>query len=253
MNSPDDRTSLKHMAEIVNEELPAVEHQHANVTGGWLRPAVFGAMDGLVSNFALIAGVVGGTSGDSTNPVVVAGLAGLAAGAFSMAAGEYTSVASQSENATKEIATERQEIIDNNDAEEAELAQMYVDKGVEPALARQVAKQIHSDVDQAVNVHAREELGVNPDELPSPMLAAGSSFVSFSIGALVPVLPYLLGAGTLLPALIVSLIALFGCGAVVTQVTSRSWLYGGLRQTVLGGAAAGVTFLFGSLVGAGIG
>ncbi len=253
MNSPDDRTSLKRMAEIVNEELPAVQHEHANVTGGWLRPAVFGAMDGLVSNFALIAGVVGGTSGDSTNPVVVAGLAGLAAGAFSMAAGEYTSVASQSENATKEIATERQEIIDNNDAEEAELAQMYIEKGVEPALARQVAKQIHSDVDQAVNVHAREELGVNPDELPSPMLAAGSSFVSFSIGALVPVLPYLLGAGTLLPALIVSLIALFGCGAVVTQVTSRSWLYGGLRQTVLGGAAAGVTFLFGSLVGAGIG
>ena len=253
MNSPDDRTSLKRMAEIVNEELPAVEHEHANVTGGWLRPAVFGAMDGLVSNFALIAGVVGGTSGDSTNPVVVAGLAGLAAGAFSMAAGEYTSVASQSENASKEIATERQEIIDNNDAEEAELAQMYVDKGVDPALARQVAKQIHSDVDQAVNVHAREELGVNPDELPSPMLAAGSSFVSFSIGALVPVFPYLLGAGTLLPALIVSLIALFGCGAVVTQVTSRSWLYGGLRQTVLGGAAAGVTFLFGSLVGAGIG
>jgi VIT1/CCC1 family predicted Fe2+/Mn2+ transporter len=241
------------MAEIVNEELPAVGHEHANVTGGWLRPAVFGAMDGLVSNFALIAGVVGGTSGDSTNPVVVAGLAGLAAGAFSMAAGEYTSVASQSENASKEIATERQEIIDNNDAEEAELAQMYVDKGVDPALARQVAKQIHSDVDQAVNVHAREELGVNPDELPSPMLAAGSSFVSFSIGALVPVFPYLLGAGTLLPALIVSLIALFACGAVVTQVTSRSWLYGGLRQTVLGGAAAGVTFLFGSLVGAGIG
>ena len=119
MNSADDRTSLKRMAEIVNEELPAVQHEHANVTGGWLRPAVFGAMDGLVSNFALIAGVVGGTSGDSTNPVVVAGLAGLAAGAFSMAAGEYTSVASQSENATKEIATERQEIIDNNDAEEA--------------------------------------------------------------------------------------------------------------------------------------
>jgi VIT1/CCC1 family predicted Fe2+/Mn2+ transporter len=241
------------MSEIVNGELPAVGHEHANVTGGWLRPAVFGAMDGLVSNFALIAGVVGGTSGDSTNPVVVAGLAGLAAGAFSMAAGEYTSVASQSENATKEIATERQEIIDNNDAEEAELAQMYIEKGVEPALARQVAKQIHSDVDQAVNVHAREELGVNPDELPSPMLAAGSSFVAFSIGALVPVLPYLLGAGTLLPALIVSLISLFGCGAIVTQVTSRSWLYGGLRQMVLGGAAAGVTYLFGSLVGAGIG
>ena len=253
MNSPDDRTSLKRMAEIVNEELPAVGHEHANVTGGWLRPAVFGAMDGLVSNFALIAGVVGGTSGDSTNPVVVAGLAGLAAGAFSMAAGEYTSVASQSENASKEIATERQEIIDNNDAEEAELAQMYVDKGVDPALARQVAKQIHSDVDQAVNVHAREELGVNPDELPSPMLAAGSSFVAFSIGALIPVLPYLFGAATLLPALIVSLSSLFGCGAIVTQVTSRSWLYGGLRQMVLGGAAAGVTFLFGSLVGAGIG
>jgi vacuolar iron transporter family protein len=241
------------MTETVNEGLPGIGHEHANVTGGWLRPAVFGAMDGLVSNFALIAGVVGGTSGDSSDAVVIAGLAGLAAGAFSMAAGEYTSVASQSENAAMEIATERQEILDNNEAEEAELAQMYVEKGVDPTLARQVAKQIHTDVDQAVTVHAREELGVDPDDLPSPILAAGSSLVSFSIGALIPVLPYLLGATNLLPALIASLVALFACGAIVTQVTNRSWLYGGLRQMVLGGAAAGVTFLFGSLIGAGVG
>jgi VIT1/CCC1 family predicted Fe2+/Mn2+ transporter len=231
---------------------PAIDHDHANVTGGWLRPAVFGAMDGLVSNFALIAGVVGGTAGDPSNAVVIAGLAGLAAGACSMAAGEYTSVASQAELAEKEIAVERLEIVKNSAGETAELAQMYVDKGVTPELAKQVAHQIHADVDRAVAEHAREELGIDPDELPSPLLAAGSSFLAFSVGAFLPLLPYLLGADSLLPALVMSLVALFGCGAMVTAVTSRSWVYGGVRQTLLGGAAAGVTYLFGTLVGAGV-
>jgi vacuolar iron transporter family protein len=240
------------MSQPAPAETPAIDHDHANVTGGWLRPAVFGAMDGLVSNFALIAGVVGGTSGDSSNAVVIAGLAGLAAGACSMAAGEYTSVASQAELAEKEIAVERREIVENAAGEAAELAQMYVDKGVSPELARQVANQIHQDVDRAVAEHAREELGVDPADLPSPLLAAGSSFLAFSVGAFLPLLPYLLGADNLLPALVVSLVALFGCGAMVTAVTSRSWLYGGLRQTLLGGAAAGITYLFGVLVGAGV-
>ena len=236
-------------------DLPEISHDHPDVTGGWLRPAVFGAMDGLVSNLALIAGVAGGTRDhtDST-AVVLAGLAGLAAGAFSMAAGEYTSVASQSEAAQREIDKERREIIANPVAETDELAQMYVEKGLDPELAREVARQIHVDVDNAVTVHAREELGVDPHDLASPMTAAVSSFLSFAVGAMVPVLPYLLGAGSLLPGLLVTLAALFLCGAVVTQVTSRSWWYGGLRQTVLGAAAAGLTYLFGSLVGgAGIG
>src|SRR3954466_7033810 len=161
---------------------PQIGHEHPDVTGGWLRPAVFGAMDGLVSNVALIAGVAGGTRAASdTTAVVLAGLAGLAAGAFSMAAGEYTSVASQSESARREIEKERIEITRNPTGELAELAQMYVDKGLEPKLAAEVARQIHLDLDNAVNVHAREELGVDPDDLPSPLLAAAAPFPAFGL------------------------------------------------------------------------
>ncbi|CAN5340411.1 VIT1/CCC1 transporter family protein [soil metagenome] len=233
---------------------PGIHHEHPDVTGGWLRPAVFGAMDGLISNLALIAGVAGGTrtSGDPT-AIVLVGLAGLAAGAFSMAAGEYTSVASQSESAQREIAKERAEIIANPEGETQELAHMYAAKGIDPALALEVSRQIHRDVDKAVRVHAREELGVDPHDLPSPTLAAVSSFVAFALGALVPVLPYLLGAGSLLPGLAATLAALFACGAVVTQVTSRAWWFGGLRQMLLGGAAAALTYGFGTLVGVGLG
>lgn len=236
-----------------SDEVPDVDHEHADVTGGWLRPAVFGAMDGLVSNLALIAGVAGGTRGSDSSAVVLAGLAGLAAGAFSMAAGEYTSVASQSEAAEHEIAKERREIVGNPEAELRELAELYVERGLDPHLAEQVARQIHRDVDNAVDVHAREELGVDPDDLASPMLAAVSSFLAFGVGALLPVLPYLLGASTLLPGLVVTLVALFACGALVTQVTSRSWWFGGLRQMVLGGTAAALTYGFGTLVGTGLG
>lgn len=229
-----------------------IQHEHPDVTGGWLRPAVFGAMDGLVSNFALIAGVVGGTAGNS-EAVVLAGLAGLAAGAFSMAAGEYTSVASQAEFAKAQIDVEREEIRVHGDAEQAELAAMYVAKGITPALAAEVATQVHGDLDNAVRVHAREEFGVDPDDLASPTLAAASSFIAFAVGAFLPVLPYLLGATSLLPAVVVSLLGLFGCGAIVTAVTQRSWLFGGLRQLLLGGAAAGLTYLVGTAVGAGLG
>lgn len=228
-----------------------VQHEHPDVTGGWLRPAVFGAMDGLVSNFALMMGVVGGSS--DSEPVVLAGLAGLAAGAFSMAAGEYTSVASQSEFARAQIELEREEILDNAPAEEAELATMFVAKGVSEDLARQVAAEIHLDMDNAVRVHAREEFGVDADDLASPTLAAASSFVAFAVGALLPVLPYLLGATSALPAVIVSMVGLFACGAIVTALTDRPWWYGGLRQFVLGGAAALLTFWIGTLVGAGLG
>lgn len=235
-------------------DFPGVGHEHTDVTGGWLRPGVFGAMDGLVSNLALIAGVAGGTRGaDTSSAVVLAGLAGLAAGAFSMAAGEYTSVASQTEAAEKEIAKERAEILANPEGETRELAKMYVDKGIEKHLAHEVARQIHLDVDNAVAVHAREELGVDPHDLPSPMVAALSSFLAFAVGALMPVLPYLLGAGSLVPGLVITLLALFGCGAVVTQVTTRPWWFGGLRQMLLGGVAAALTYGFGALVGVGLG
>lgn len=229
---------------------PAVQHEHADVTGGWLRPSVFGAMDGLVSNAALIAGVAGGTrDAAGSSAVVLAGLAGLAAGAFSMAAGEWASVASQSEAAEHEVAKERREIEHNNDAEAAELALMYQAKGLDATLAAEVARQIHRDVDNAVAVHAREELGVDPDALASPAIAAGSSFVSFALGALVPLLPYLLGLDHLLVAIALTLVALFGCGAVVSRVTSRSWWYGGGRQVLLGGLAFAATYAVGAAVG----
>lgn len=234
--------------------VPEIAHEHPDVTGGWLRPAVFGAMDGLVSNLALIAGVAGGTrAAADSHAVVLAGLAGLAAGAFSMAAGEYTSVASQSEAAAREVDKERAEILRNPDGEARELAKTYVERGVDADLAHEVARQIHRDVDNAVNVHAREELGVDPHDLASPTVAAGSSFVSFAIGALIPVLPYLLGANSLVPGLVVTMLALFACGAVVTQVTNRSWLYGALRQMLLGGVAAGLTYAVGAAVGAHLG
>src|SRR5690349_11905234 len=160
-----------------------IGHEHADVTGGWLRPAVFGAMDGLVSNVALIAGVAGGTAASAgSSPIVLAGLAGLSAGAFSMAVGEYTSVASQAEAAEREIAKERREILRNENGEKAELAEMYVAKGLTPELAAQVVEQIHLDPEQAVAVHAREEFGIDPDDLTSPMLAAVSSFIAFTVG-----------------------------------------------------------------------
>lgn len=235
----------------MNAESAEVNHEHANVTGGWLRPAVFGAMDGLVSNFALIAGVAGG--GASRQVIILAGLAGLSAGAFSMAAGEYTSVASQAENAEAEIAKERAELESNPAAELAELAAMYVERGVDPELAHEVARQIHRDPENAVTVHAREELGVTLEDLPSPMLAAVSSFLSFAVGAIIPVVPYLLGADALLPVVIVSLLGLFACGAIVTRITSRPWWYGGLRQLGLGALAAALTYAIGNLVGAGLG
>ncbi len=231
-----------------------VGHEHADVTGGWLRPAVFGAMDGLVSNVALIAGVAGGTASSAgSQPIVLAGLAGLSAGAFSMAVGEYTSVASQAEAAEHEVAKERREIERNSSSEEAELAAMYVAKGLTRELADEVAAQIHSDVDRAVAVHAREEFGIDPEDLASPMLAAVSSFLAFAVGALVPLVPYFLGSTSVLPGLALTLIALFACGAVVTQVTSRHWAFGGARQMLLGGAAAGITYVVGSLVGTSMG
>lgn len=230
-----------------------IEHDHGDVTGGWLRPAVFGAMDGLVSNAALIAGVAGGTRDTgSTQAVVLAGLAGLAAGAFSMAAGEYASVASQAEAAEFEVAKERREIVANPALEQAELTDMLQDRGLDPDLAAEVAAQVHRDLDTAVAVHSMEEFGVDPDELASPVVAAGSSFVAFALGALVPVLPFLFGSSALLLSLGLTLVALFGCGAVVTRFTERPWWFGGGRQMLLGAAAFAITYLVGLGVGEGI-
>lgn len=227
-----------------------IHHTHRNVSGGWLRPAVFGAMDGLVSNFALIAGVAGG--GLAPKAIVVTGLAGLAAGAFSMAAGEYTSVASQTELVHAEIETERRELARRPEAEEAELAGLYRKRGLSADLAAQVAKQLSADPELAWRIHAREELGVDPDDLPSAKTAAGSSFVAFAIGAMVPVLPYLLGTTNILISLVLSVIGLFAAGAMVSRFTNRTAVYSGGRQLLLGGVAAAVTFGVGSLFHVGV-
>jgi vacuolar iron transporter family protein len=229
---------------------PEHHHSHRDVTGGWLRPAVFGMTDGLVSNTALIAGVAGG--GVEPRTLVLTGLAGLAAGAFSMATGEYTSVASQAELARAEIEIEKAEIARVPQAEEAELAGIYRSRGVDDKTAREVARQLSADPDQVWRIHAREELGINPDDLPSPWTAAGSSFVAFSIGAIVPVLPYLFGASTLLLSVVLAAVALFLAGAAVSRFTDRSAIYSGTRQLVLGGVAAGLTHLIGQAVGAGL-
>ncbi|MEU9956895.1 VIT1/CCC1 transporter family protein [Streptomyces sp. NPDC050982] len=226
-------------------------HTHRDVSGGWLRPAVFGAMDGLVSNLALMTGVAGGAVSHRT--IVITGLAGLAAGAFSMAAGEYTSVASQRELVEAELDVERRELRKYPKDEERELAELYQARGVEPGLAREVARQLSKDPEQALEIHAREELGIDPGDLPSPSLAAVSSFGSFALGALLPVLPYLLGATALWPALLLAFLGLFACGAIVARVTAKSWWYSGLRQLALGGAAAGVTYALGTLFGTAVG
>jgi VIT1/CCC1 family predicted Fe2+/Mn2+ transporter len=220
---------------------------HRDVTGGWLRAAVFGAMDGLVSNFALIAGVVG--AGAPARMVVVTGLAGLAAGASSMAAGEYVSVASQAELMAAEIKVERREIARNPAGERHELALLYEARGLDRDLAEQVAEQLSRDPEVAWRIHVREELGVDPDDLPSPRVAAVSSFAAFSVGALLPLLPFLLGLHSLTTTVAVSAVGLFASGAVVARLTTTSGWYGGLRQLLLGAAAALVTFGIGWLVG----
>jgi vacuolar iron transporter family protein len=223
-------------------------HTHRDVNGGWLRPAVFGAMDGLVSNLALMTGVAGGAV--SPHTIVITGLAGLAAGAFSMAAGEYTSVASQRELVQAELDVERSELRRHPKDELDELAALYEARGVEPALARAVAEQLSADPEQALEIHAREELGIDPEDLPSPAVAAVSSFASFAVGALLPVLPFLLGATELLPSLLLALSGLFACGALVARVTARSWWFSGVRQLALGGAAAALTYGLGAVLGA---
>jgi vacuolar iron transporter family protein len=222
-------------------------HQHRDVSGGWLRPAVFGAMDGLVTNASLIAGVGGG--GGASHTIVLTGLAGLAAGACSMATGEYVSVSSQNELVYAEVNKERLELEHNPVAEQAELAGMLRARGVSAATARQAAAEISAQPEMALQVHALEELGVNPGELPSPVVAAGASLASFAVGALIPLLPYLFGWDLLAAALALAAVAAVVGGGVVARLTARPFWRGALRQLLLGACAVGITYLIGTLVG----
>jgi len=228
---------------------PADEHR--DVTGGWLRAAVFGAMDGVVTNASLIAGATGAHATNHT--ILLTGLAGLVAGAFSMATGEYISVTSQNEVTSAEIEAERRELERNPGRELAELAEVFMGKGLEPTLALEVARQLSDDPEQALTVHAREELGIDPDDLPSPWTAASASFGAFTIGALTPLLPYLIGAASFKASLILASLFAFGGGAVVARAAERPAAQGGFRQFALGALATGMTFLVGHLVGAQVG
>ncbi|HVF06755.1 MAG TPA: VIT1/CCC1 transporter family protein [Frankiaceae bacterium] len=230
-----------------------VDHhvRHRNITGGWLRPALFGVTDGLVSNFALVMGVAGADV--SSQFVLLAGLAGLFAGAFSMATGEWNSVRSQSELAHAEIAIERRELARAPEAEEAELAGIYRSRGLDADLAREVARQFGRDPEVLWRIHAREELGIDPDNLPSPWVAAISSFVAFALGAMVPVLAYAFDLGRpFVLAAVFSGLALFVIGAVVGRMTARPWPLTALRQLALGAGAAAVTYAVGNVVGVGL-
>jgi VIT1/CCC1 family predicted Fe2+/Mn2+ transporter len=228
---------------------PAAEdqHHHADVSGGWLRAAVFGAMDGLVTNIALIAGVGGG--GVAAHTILLTGTAGLVAGAISMALGEFTSVRAQNEQIAAEVLKERHELALFPEAEAAELARIWEDRGVPADLALQVATVLGKNPEAAVRVHAQEELGINPADVPSPWTAAGSSFVCFAVGALVPLLPYLLGSTSLWPALGAGGAGLFTAGALIARFTRRAWWRSGTRQLLLGAAAAGATYVVGHLIG----
>jgi vacuolar iron transporter family protein len=223
------------------------DHHHADVSGGWLRAAVFGAMDGLVTNTALVAGVGGG--GAAPRGIVLAGVASLVAGAVSMALGEYTSVKTQNEQLDLEVAKERAELERNPEGELAELVQMLRVRGVEEDLARDVAVQLSRNPETALRLHVVAELGLNPEDKPSPRVAAVSSFLTFGAGALVPLVPYLLGFSALWAALLLGGLGLVVAGALSSRFTPRPWWYAGLRQLLFGAAAAGITYLIGSAIG----
>jgi vacuolar iron transporter family protein len=234
--------------------LEDVGNRHKGFGGGNLRAAIFGANDGLVSNTSLILGVIGASA--TTEATITAGIAGLLAGALSMAAGEYVSVRSQRELFEYQIELERQELEEYPEAEAAELALIYQARGLTPEEAKALADRLTADPKIALDVLAREELGLNPDDLGSPWGAAGFSFASFTLGALVPLIPFFTGgtlpnAGYIGAAL--AAVGLFGTGASLSLFTGRSAVAGGLRMLGIGAGAGAVTWLIGTLFGAAVG
>ncbi len=228
---------------------PTDGEQPAGGKSGALRAAIFGVNDGLVSNLSLIFGVAG--AGVENEVVIIAGVAGLLAGAFSMASGEYISVRVQREVFERLIHLEAHEIATEPDEERVELAELYARKGIPRDLAEKVAEQLMRDPEVALDTHAREELGLDPDEgLGSPAAAAGSSFVSFALGAFVPLLPFLIseGTGAAVVSAVLSGTALFVVGAAISYLTGRSWVLSGVRMLLVGGLAATITFVVGKIL-----
>jgi len=226
-----------------------VGHTHADVSGGALRASVFGAMDGLVTNIALVAGV--GAAGANPHFIVLTGLAGLVAGAFSMALGEFTSVRTQNEQVDREWAKERAEIAANGPAEENELAEMFAEMGMSDTTAKAAAHEVHADPAQAALLHVTQELGLDPQDKPSPQVAAVSSFFTFSLGALVPLIPFLLGFSSLTLGLAVGGLGLLVAGGLAALATGVPWWLSSTRQLAFGAIAAGATYLVGSAMGVG--
>ncbi|HET7489197.1 MAG TPA: VIT1/CCC1 transporter family protein [Acidimicrobiales bacterium] len=232
-------------AEVVNE------HHHRKVQGGAARAAVFGISDGLVSNVSLILGVAG--AHPTAGVVRLAGLAGLVSGAFSMAAGEYVSMRAQTELLERELELERIEIHRNPENERRELAAIYRQRGVAPDTAEELAREMMGDPDRALETHAREELGIDPNELGSPTAAAGSSFLAFGCGAVLPLLPWFFteGAAATIASVVIGAAAAIAIGLALSAFTGRSAVRSALRQLLIAGAAAGVTYAVGRAVGVG--
>jgi VIT1/CCC1 family predicted Fe2+/Mn2+ transporter len=222
---------------------------HRSVAGGSTRAAVFGLSDGLTSNVLLVIGFAG--SGVDSSVVRLAGIAGAVAGAVSMAAGEWISVSAQNELVGRELAVERRELKRNHVAEEAELAERYVDHGMEPETAARAAHEVMRDRDRAVLVHAREELGVDPHDLPSPWRAAALSFLCFVAGAFAPVVPWFVAEGTAATAasLVIGLLVAIGLGAAIGALADRSVPRSVLRQVAILLLASTVTYAIGAAVG----
>jgi VIT1/CCC1 family predicted Fe2+/Mn2+ transporter len=231
---------------------PSPEHHHRDIRGGTVRAAVFGMSDGLVSNVGLILGVAGADPGSGV--VRVAGLAGLIAGAISMAAGEYNSMRVQAELLERELELERIELDRNPHVETVELAQIYQSRGVDPDRARAVAEEMMRDPETALEAHAREELGIDPSELGSPFGAAGSSLVAFAIGALIPLLPWFVAEGdaAIATSLALAILAAVAVGVAVGRFAERPWPVTVGRQVAFTVIPAAVTFAIGSAVGVGV-
>jgi VIT1/CCC1 family predicted Fe2+/Mn2+ transporter len=236
-------------SEIVERE----QWHRAGARSGTLRASIFGASDGLVSNLSLVMGVAG-AAGSNPGFILLAGISGLLAGAFSMAAGEYISMQSQRELFERQIELERAEMEAMPEEEEAELASAYRAKGFTDEEAATIAHRIFRDPKVALDMLVREELGLDPDELGSPWGAALGSFLAFAVGAVIPVIPFLFGGGTFITAVSLgaSLVGLFALGAGVSMLTGRSLLFSGIRQLGIGLGAAIVTFAIGSIIGVGV-
>ncbi|HXI45337.1 MAG TPA: VIT1/CCC1 transporter family protein [Candidatus Acidoferrales bacterium] len=236
--------------EIDHRLLPDATAAHETKANSVLRPIVFGANDGLVSNLALVMGVAG--ANPEPGIIVLAGIAGLLAGAFSMGVGEYISVQSQRELLDFQIAFQRKQLREAPEQERAILTRLYTERGFSPAQAEEFADAVFDDDDHAVRLLIFEEVGLDARSIGSPLAAALSSFVAFTAGAFIPLLPYLLAAGTpaFVGSIVASLIALALLGAGIARLTRRALPIGAIRQVLLGGVAAAVTFAVGTLIGA---